>query len=817
MIETYQRHFKKVFGLFVLILLSGCSASVMAQKIKGTIKGTVIEGQAQAIENVSVRLKNTHYGTVADQDGNFSLRVPSGSYSLVVSSVGYQQRELPVKVIAGQVTDLHEITLTPLTGTLKDVRVNASKTNRFKTRRSDDVAKMPLDNLENPQVYNTIGSNLLTEQQLFTVDDALKNAPGLQTMWNATGRSGDGGGYFNSRGFILQSTLRNGLAGVVSNTNDAVNVDRIEVLKGPSATLFGSTLTSFGGVINRITKKPYDSLGGAISYSTGSYALNRLSADINAPLDAAKKLLFRLNTAFNYQGSFQNNGFSQGAVIDPSLLYKVNDRLSISFDAELSYGKNSAKPIFFFPFSNVSALGTDRADGLALNYRQSYSNDDLDQNSHSDNYYARVNYKISNQWTWQTNFSATNSYSNGFYPYYYLLAKDTISRNDQSTKNSRESIIEVQQNFNGDSRIGNMRNRFVGGLDFFHENSNQYFFGGYFDKVATTLPANAYGNFNYVNLQRIYNSGGIGFTYPILFKTNTYSAYAADVLNITSRLLALASLRIDHYDNDGGMTGGAATASYTQTALSPKFGLVYQLVENEVSLFGNYQNGFINPGAYTAYGDQSQPIVSKIARVQNAAQIEGGIKLDLFEGRLASTLSYYDIALTNVLRADPNAAHTLQNPNAQLQDGTQLSKGLEAELIANPLKGLNLVAGFSYNDSKYTRSDSTVLGRRPATAAAPYTANFYASYRLPKNVVNGLGFGFGGNYASDNKIVNSTSQGVFILPAYSVLNASAFYERAVYRINLAVNNLTDKEYWVGYSSLNPQMLRQLIVSLTYKF
>ncbi|HTK20221.1 MAG TPA: TonB-dependent receptor, partial [Mucilaginibacter sp.] len=718
-----------------------------------------------------------------------------------------------ITVKEGKSVDVQAIVLHPTTNALSGVNITGSKTNKFSKKRSNDVAKMPLDNLENPQVYNTITSGLLTEQQVLTVDDALKNAPGLQTMWNATGRSGDGGSYYNSRGFILQSTLRNGLAGLQTNTTDAVNIDRIEVLKGPSATLFGSTLTSFGGAINRITKQPYDSFGGSVTYTVGGYDLNRLSADINTPFDPAKKLMFRLNTAANYQASFQNNGFSQSAVIDPSLLYKVNDKLSISFDAELNYSKNSGKPIFFF-LGNVSALGTNRADGLNLDYRQSYSNDNLDENSHSSNYYARVNYKISDQWTSQTDFSYSSSFSNGFYPYFYLVANDTISRNDQSTKNSTYSILEVQQNFNGDFKIGSMRNRFVGGMDFLHQNSNQLFFGGYFDNVATTLGKNAYGNFNYQNLQTIYNtSGGIQFNYPDIFKKDTYSAYAADELNITNQLMALVALRVDHFENKGSNIGGGLTAPYSQTAWSPKFGLVYQVVEKQVSLFANYQNGFINPGTYLAYDNATNDFVTKIAKIQNARQIEGGVKLDLFDGKLSSTVSYYDIQLTNVLRTD--AEHTAQY--AQLQDGTQLSRGIEAEVIANPAKGLNVIAGFSYNDSKYTQADADVIERRPGTAASPYTANFYASFRLPETTVKGLGFGFGGNYASDNKFINSVSQGIFIIPSYTVLNASAFYERSKYRINFAVNNLTNQEYWVGYTTLNPQMLRQLVLSLTYKF
>ncbi len=62
--------------------------------------------------------------------------------------------------------------------------------------------------MENPQVYTTISRELLADQLVFSVDDGLRNATGLQKMWDATGRSGDGGGYYNARGFILQSQLR---------------------------------------------------------------------------------------------------------------------------------------------------------------------------------------------------------------------------------------------------------------------------------------------------------------------------------------------------------------------------------------------------------------------------------------------------------------------------------------------------------------------------------------------------------------------------------------------------------------------------------
>jgi len=110
-----------------------------------------------------------------------------------------------------------------------------------------------------------------------------------------------------------------------------------------------------------------------------------------------------------------------------------------------------------------------------------------------------------------------------------------------------------------------------------------------------------------------------------------------------------------------------------------------------------------------------------------------------------------------------------------------------------------------------------VQGLRPNTAGSPYLANLYISYRIPQTLVKGLGVGFGGNYVSENKVINSVSQGTFILPSYTLLNANVFLDRAKYRFGLSGNNLTDKQYFTGYTTVNPQKLRQFILSASYKF
>lgn len=799
--------FKKLFPLTILALLLLINTlPTLAQQARGTLKGKVITIKNDPAENVSVTLKGTKFGTITDENGLFEIKAPEGNYTLVISEVGAKGQEKAVSVKAGQTTNLQTITVDNTVHGLQEVNINANKTNKFKRTRSEDVAKMPLANLENPQVYNTISSQLIQEQLIFSVDDALRNTPGLQKMWDATGRGGDGGAYFNSRGFIVQSSIRNGIAGKVTNSVDAANIERIEVIKGPSGTLFGNALTSYGGLINRVTKKPYDTFGGEVSLSGGNFGFYRGSADINTPLDKDKKVLFRLNTAFNHDGSFQNNGFSRNLVIDPSIVYKANDRLTISADAELSYGKNVGKTIYFFPYGlTVEQMGFSSPDKSNIDYRQSYHGDGLTQISQNKNFYGEVKYKISDAWTSRTNLSYTHSYSDGHGLYYYLLPGDMISRNDQATRNSKDDMFEVQQNFNGDFKIGKFRNRFVGGLDFFRENSKQYFYGSTLDTVSVTGNHN-YSNFNGAALDAMYAAGNIGFTYPAMYKRNTYSAYISDVFNITDELMASAGLRVDRFDNKGNYdpVSQKTSGAYKQTAFSPKFGLVYQPVKDHVSLFANYQNSFNNQTGTT---ENNKPL-----KPEQANQIEGGVKLDLFDGKLSSTVSYYDIKVKDIVR--PSTV----NPVLSVQDGTQFSKGFEAEVIANPVPGLNLTAGFTYNNSKLTKTaDATIEGLRPATAGSPYQANFWASYKIQQGAVKGLGFGIGGNYASDNKVINSHTLGVFTLPSYTILNASAFYDTNRYRFGAKLDNFTNQKYWIGYGTVNPQKLRSFALSATYKF
>lgn len=800
-------------ALTCFLVLFHLSAIAQTKKF-GEVKGTVKTSDGKPAEFVNIGLKGDK-GTIVDAKGSYQLKnITPGTYVIVASYVGLVSQSHEVVVSANQST-IVDFTLNEDNEQLKEVVVRGNS-NKFARKESAFVSKMQLDNLENPQVYHVVSKELLQEQLIFSVDDAINNTPGIQKMWEATGRGGDGGSYYSSRGFIVQSGLRNGIAGMVTNQIDAINLEKLEVIKGPSATLFGSKLTSYGGLLNRVTKKPFNSFASEVTLGAGSYDFNRVSLDLNTPVDQAGKLMFRLNTAYNYEGTFQQQGFDRSWAATPSLLYQPSDRLSINLDAELYDGRKIGKQMLFFYYP-AAQLGASSPDQLNLDYEKSYMGDGLSQKSRSANFFGQINYKLSNNWTSSTNLTSSNSFSNGFSPYFYLVPDNEITgkladagkanylaRADQSTDDSKNTIFEVQQIFNGDFNLGNLRNRIVLGLDYFRINSNQHFFYSNFDVAPLNEENFDYSNFNGASMQGVYSTTTPG-TYPIVNKINTYSAFVSNVLNLTDNLNILTALRVDRFENKGGTEGGELKP-FSQTAFSPKFGVVYQPIKNKLSLFANYQNGFNNKGIYQTIPD-GPPINAK---PEQANQFEGGLKLDALQGKLSGTVSYYSIQVKDILRAGLEA-------NTQIQDGTQLSKGIELDFIANPVSGLNLIAGFSYNDSKLEKADEDVNGRRPATASSPYLANLWISYRLPQNIIKGLGAGFGVNYASDNKILNSVSMGEFTLPAYTILGATLFYDQPKYRIGLKANNLTNERYYIGYTTMNPQKLRNFAASVSYKF
>ena len=698
---------------------------------------------------------------------------------------------------------------------LDEVSITARQ-NRIK-KESDHIARLPITNIENPQVYNVVSKELMREQVITNFDDAVKNVPGLNKLWTSTGRAGDGAGYFSMRGFSVQPSMINGIAGLTNGGIDPANIERIESIKGPSGTLFGSSLISFGGLLNIVTKRPYDAFGGELTYTAGGYGLNRVTADVNAPLNKEHTALFRLNSSYHYEGSFQDAGFKRSFFVAPSFSYQASDRLSFLVNMEYYNGESTNPTMVFLNRSRQLIART--PDELGIDFNRSFTSNDLTIKTPTLNLYGQATYRISPIWTSQTNVGRSVRKTEGYYSYIMFLdaggtVNDTLFSRYITNQHGTATTTQVQQNFIGDFKVFGMRNRVVAGVDFLniqtHNNNTPYVF----DLVsAVRLNDPRYGIFN-----RPIVDGRLGTSTAANTKnvsnTSTYGAYVSNVLNVTPTTLAMVSLRFDKFDNKGTTNNntGVTTGDYEQNTLSPKLGLVQQIMKDKLAVFANYMNGFRNVAPVT----QPLPELNTTFKPQQANQIEAGVKLDGLDHRLSVTASYYNILVTNMTRP----ASIVKNDTAYnytVQDGTQRSSGVELDVMASPVRGLNVMLGYGYNDSKLEAADKNVEGRRPVSAGPEHLANAWLSYTLSQGKAKGLGLGFGGNYASENVITNDLRTGTFTLPSYTVFNATVFYEAKKYRLALKVDNLTNEAYYLGWTTVERQMPRRLSASVGFRF
>ncbi|MGI9650507.1 TonB-dependent siderophore receptor [Chryseobacterium sp. RLHN22] len=669
--------------------------------------------------------------------------------------------------------------------------------------------KMQVSFIENPQVYSSIDRGILENQNIFTVDDAYRNVTGLQKMWNPTGRAGDGGSFFVLRGFPSQASTRNGMVAPVTSTIDAINVETLEFLKGPVGTLYGSTVASYGGLINRVTKKPQQNFFGAVSASAGSYNIYRATADINAPI--TKDLLFRVNTAYTNEGNFTKpDAKNQYSTFAPSLTWNVSDKVQLNVDYELFNNRVTANPYFFY-LSPKTLNGIDNMKDLekaaGLDYKESFTGNDLYMTARNSNIFGNVKWKINNNITSSTYINNSDSYSDGYNPYFSVAYDNTsssylVARADQSTNGSKKSWFQIQQNFNFDYNFSNgMKNKTVVGFDYMRttERLRYKYLNFNFDTVAAS--GADYSGMNASALEALYADTNNFSTWDYLRDLNTYSGYISNLFTPIANLHIMAGLRYENNDYLGGTSGPNTEEAYNQSAFSPKAGIVYEIVKGTFSVFGNYQNSFSSKGYYTSDTAGN----TTLSEPERGNQFEGGFKASLFNNRFNATLSYYNIKVKNQLLYTGEYAPNFVS--VQQQIASTLSKGFELEVNAYLVKGFSLVGGLAYND---TVDESTDL--RPTTAGSFWNANFNLAYQFVDGKIKGLGFGFGGNYASDNNVT-----GDFILPKYFVLNANAFYDAKKFRIGVKVDNFTNEHYWTGYSTANPQILANFLGTIAYKF
>ncbi|RAJ13220.1 TonB-dependent receptor [Olleya aquimaris] len=786
----------------LLLLLTVFVLSLPAIAQNATIEGTILDYSQSPLFGVNVLIKNTTKGTTSNYDGNFKINnVTNGDYIISMSYLGFKTKEINVTVINNENVSLGFITMYEGNEILNEVVLDINRKNKFSRKQSAYVSKLPLKNIDNSQVYNTITNQLLISQSVNTFEDALKNAAGITKLWSSTGRSGDGAGYYSSRGFAVQPQLVNGVAGITNGFINPSNVERIEVIKGPAGTLFGSSVSSYGGLINIITKKPYNKTGGEITVSGGSFDFAKLNADVN--VSPSDKLSFRLNTGFQQEHSFQDAGFKKSVFIAPSISYKLNNNLTFNFSYEASDNEQTNETFLFL--NRYAPLAFNSIDELNYNTDLSFTNDDVSIKNITQNYRGEIAWKISDQWSSQTLISGGLAKSLGYYTYLWNGSDALFNLYAQDT-DARTITRNLQQNFTGTFKVGNIQNKLLIGADYLDsniiDNSSNW---GYLHTINIAGDL-VYGEpeINEENLSTALS--GLGFLDSDV-RQNILGFYISDVATILPSLSVMASLRYDRFDYQGDrQTDTDDDTEYTESTFSPKFGIVYQPIIDQLSIFANYQNGFsyVNPQYITNY--DTGEVTLQSYDVEQANQFEVGIKTNLFNNKLETTLSYYNINVDNKYYWA-----------TQTQDVAINSQGIELEVNANPIDGLNIHTGFSYNDSEITDSPSArfLEGNRYGESGADITYNFWADYKFFENF--GAGVGFNGQSEYDTMVDYKSVTGSFDIPAYTIFNASLYYETNTFRASIKANNITDKTYFSGWSTVTPQRPRTLLGSVTFKF
>ena len=240
-------------------------------------------------------------------------------------------------------------------------------------------------------------------------------------------------------------------------------------------------------------------------------------------------------------------------------------------------------------------------------------------------------------------------------------------------------------------------------------------------------------------------------TQIVTTNTNRFGIYAQDLISFTEKIKLLAGIRWSWQESQAD-TNNLVKNTITEgakrldNAFSPKLGLVYQPTK-DMSVFASYSNSF-TPNTGTTV--DLQPIKPSIID-----QYEAGIKKDFWKGLLSTNITVYQITNSNLAQtAEFKADGTTPNTDTTIKtlSGETKSKGVEIDITARPIEGLNIIAGYSYNDMRYTKTTgangSFIEGDRLVRTPAN-TANLSFFYTLQSGALKGISFGAIGNYIGD--------------------------------------------------------------------
>ncbi|HEA3084413.1 TPA: TonB-dependent siderophore receptor [Aeromonas dhakensis] len=626
-----------------------------------------------------------------------------------------------------------------------------------------------------PQAIDSVKASELTAFGQPTLSEALTGIPGV----NASGDTRFDG--VNIRGFSASNDFYlDGFRDDMQYTRDLGNTERVEVLKGPAAVLYGRGST--GGIVNRVSKKPQKGLESSVSAQVGSFDSRRLATDLNG--EAGEQVQVRLNLAQEDKDSFRNGVTSKRTLLAPSVNWEINDKLNWL----LQYERNEHDRTPDRGIPGVNGRPADVPKEYVYSDTRRDFIDDVAQSTRS-----RLTWDINDQWQLRQQLGYTSLDSQFDNTYVTSVKGDKVTR-ARWQQDLKASSLTSNTEVEGQLQTGPVEHRLLVGFEQNWQERTPKLY-----QNATAIPA---GNLYDPGSLPTYD-GAMKLSSDANHKVRGYGLYVQDQLSLGDWHL-LAGLRRDDFTVTSRRNDLNKEETVSVTSLSPRLGLVWNPIE-EHAFYVSYSKTFTPVGGELigiTPGDKNNNLDPQHTRLY-----EGGVKSDWLDGRLATTLSLYRLEMYNKRSKDP------LDPTKVILTGLQRTEGIELSARAQLTDELYLRGGIAIQDAEQVKADADLQGKRPMNVSRQ-NGELFAGYQSGKQGWFGeTGVTAVGDRFADN--ANTTT-----LPGYARFDARAGYRWQQWEAQLSVENLTDHDYFVSATSASqimPGTPRQLHLSAAYRF
>ena len=621
---------------------------------------------------------------------------------------------------------------------------------------------------DTPQNVTVVPQELLTEQAASTVQDALKNVPGITLNAGEGGTHGDN---INLRGFAASDDFfLDGLRDTGFYTRDSFNLEGIEVYKGPASTLFGRGST--GGVVNQVSKTPQlqDFARGSIVGGTNSEL--RGTADFNYQF--ADSAAFRVN-AMGLKSEVADRDFVDNRRwgVAPSLAFGIGGPTSVTVN--YLHQEQNDIPDYGIPFAFGRPVPVPRETYYGL------PSDDRSR--------ARVDVGTAILKTeFNPDFWFTDTARIGNY---FFDSRETAAHYGTAppapgtpldsvlTFRDRPSVQGTVSTLMNDAELhkrlttGAVEQHLVVGVELDREAADLTRFANQLNQIPGTpiLDPDPFEPFPGHQTQVSQRPDTV---------TKTASLLLEDVIDFGRYWQATAAVRVDRFNAEFNEPITQQHFEHTDTIASPRASIVFKPIEI-LSLYASYGTSY-DPSA------ENLSLSAKTASLgpEKDKTFEVGAKSMVLGGRLALQAGVFQTEMSNARVGDPT------NPTApQLLAGKERVRGFEADASGYLTEGLEITAGYTHLDSETVASTDPGSVGAPLLNTAPNQANMWLVYELQETWKVGAGFNYLSRRAAD---VDDTAH----VPGYVTFDAMASYRLNPHlTVQLNGYNLANRYYYAN--------------------